>query len=115
MAESYIPISEKNKKVILNFIGMCRMNGLEMAEEPSFTFKENRENIGRVMFDIFFSNNGITESSWNMTVKVDSSVRFHDDVPSQPGETYCYLDSYRIDKDSLEMEHKSSKFNVFAF
>ena len=38
-------------------------------------------------------------------VKVDTSVRVHDDfLPAQPGETYCYLDSYRIDKDSLEMK-----------
>ena len=36
-------LSEKNKKVILNFIGMCRMNGLEMAEEPSFTFKKTEK------------------------------------------------------------------------
>ena len=58
---------------------------------------------------------GITEPSWNMTVKVDSDVRFHDSAASKAGETYCYLDSYRIEKDSLEFKTKTSKFNVFSF
>ena len=87
MGKTYIPITEANKKNILNFIGMCRMNGLE----------------------------GMAEPSWNMTVKVDSDVRFHDSAASKAGETYCYLDSYRIEKDSLEFKTKTSKFNVFSF
>ena len=43
MGKTYIPITEANKKNILNFIGMCRMNGLEGMAEPSFSFKDNRE------------------------------------------------------------------------
>lgn len=99
MGKTYIPITEANKKNILNFIGMCRMNGLEGMAEPSFSFKDNREEIGTVIFDVFYSCRGITEPSWNMTVKVDSDVRFHDSAASKAGETYCYLDSYRIEKD----------------
>ena len=45
MGKTYIPITEANKKNILNFIGMCRMNGLEGMAEPSFSFKDNREEI----------------------------------------------------------------------
>ena len=104
MGKRYIPITEANKKNILNFIGMCRMNGLEGMAEPSFSFKDIRDNC-----------RGITEPSWNMTVKVDSDVRFHDSAASKAGETYCYLDSYRIEKDSLEFKTKTSKFNVFSF
>lgn len=115
MAKTYIPIGEKNKKFILNFIGMCRMSGIEQGGEPSFTFKDTREGVGTVIFDVFFRNNGIEAASWNMTVKLDTSVRIHDDTPAKPGETYCYLDSYRIDQGSLELKHKTSKFNVFAF
>ncbi len=37
--KTYIPITEANKKNILNFIGMCRMNGLEGMAEPSFLFQ----------------------------------------------------------------------------
>jgi len=59
-------------------IGMCRMNGLEGMAEPSFSFKDIREDIGTVIFDVFYNCRGITEPSWNMTVKVDSDVRFHD-------------------------------------
>ena len=115
MGKTYIPITEANKKNILNFIGMCRMNGLEGMAEPSFSFKDIREDIGTVIFDVFYSCRGITEPSWNMTVKVDSDVRFHDSAASKAGETYCYLDSYRIEKDSLEFKTKTSKFNVFSF
>lgn len=39
MGKTYIPITEANKKNILNFIGMCRMNGLEGMAEPSFLSK----------------------------------------------------------------------------
>lgn len=78
MGKTYIPITEANKKNILNFIGMCRMNGLEGMAEPSFSFKDIREDIGTVIFDVFYNCRGITEPSWNMTVKVDSDVRFHD-------------------------------------
>ena len=102
MGKTYIPITEANKKNILNFIGMCRMNGLEGMAEPSFSFKDIREDIGTVIFDVFYNCRGLTEPSWNMTVKVDSDVRFHDSAASKAGETYCYLDSYRIEKDSLE-------------
>ena len=112
MGKTYIPITEANKKNILNFIGMCRMNGLEGMAEPSFSFKDIREDIGTVIFDVFYNCRGITEPSWNMTVKVDSDVRFHDSAASKAGETYCYLDSYRIEKDSLEFKTKTSKFNV---
>lgn len=115
MGKTYIPLSEQNKKTILNFIGMCRMSGLEKTGEPSFSFKENREDIGKVIFDLFYSNNGIAESCWSMTVRVDTSVRFHDKEQAKPGETYCYLDSYKIEEDSLELKHKTSKFNVFSF
>ena len=55
MGKTYIPITEANKKNILNFIGMCRMNGLEGMAEPSFSFKDNREEIGTVIFDVFYS------------------------------------------------------------
>lgn len=115
MGKTYIPITEKNKKAILNFIGMCRMSGLEGEGEPSFTFKDPREEIGTVMFDLFYRKNNVVEPCWSMTVKVDSSKRFHDDEPEEPGATYCYLDSYNITKDSLEFKHKTSKFNVFSF
>ncbi|MDO4978235.1 MAG: hypothetical protein Q4E53_13365 [Eubacteriales bacterium] len=116
MAKTNIPLSDNNIKFIKNFIGMCRMNGLEGPATPSFTFKEYRENLdGNVIFDIYYQMNTITEPCWNMTVKIDTSVRFHDGVASKPGETYCYLDSYRIDHGSLELITKTSKFNVFAF
>ena len=115
MGKTYIPLTEQNKKVILNFIGLCRMNGLELSGEPSFSFKDHREGIGTVMFDLFFRNNGIDATSWNMTVKVDTPVRFHDNVAEKPGETYCYLDSYKVEQGSLELQHKTSKFNVFSF
>lgn len=115
MAETYIPIGENNKKAILNFIGMCRMNGLEENGEPSFTFKDPREGIGIVMFDLFYRSTNVLEPCWSMTVKVDSQKRFHDNEPEEEGATYCYLDSYKISKDSLELEHKTSKFNVFSW
>ncbi len=116
MANTNIPLSENNIKFIKNFIGMCRMNGLEGPATPSFSFKEYRKEYdSNVIFDIYYQQNTITEPCWNMTVKVDTSVRFHDGVEAKPGETYCYLDSYRIDKGSLELITKTSKFNVFSF
>ena len=115
MAETYIPIGEKNKKAILNFIGMCRMNGLEENGEPSFTFKDPREGIGVVMFDLFYRSTNVLEPCWSMTVKVDSQKRFHDNEPEEEGATYCYLDSYKIAKDSLDLQHKTSKFIVFSW
>lgn len=115
MGKAYITISEENKKCILNFIGMCRMNGIEEKGEPSFSFKDKREGLGTVIFDIFFRNDGIQEACWNMTVRVDTEQRIHDDVKAKPGETYCYLDSYKVAQGSLELQHKASKFNVFAF
>ncbi len=115
MAKSYIPLTEANLKVIKNFIGMCRMNGLENASEPNLTFKEEREGIGRITFDLFYRANGVTEACWNMTVKSDSEFRFHDDVPAKKGDIHCYLDSYKIETGSLDLIHKTSKFNIFAF
>lgn len=114
MGKTYIPITEENKKCIRNFIGMCRLNGLEGPAEPSFSFKDTRD-IGKVTFDIFFSCNGIVEPCWSMTVRVDSEQRFHDNVPAKSGETYCYLDSYYIEKGSLDFKTKTSKFNIFSF
>ncbi|MCD8019376.1 MAG: hypothetical protein LUF92_07270 [Clostridiales bacterium] len=116
MASTYITITENNKKVINNIIGICRMNGMEKnGADPSFTFKDVREDIGEVMFDLFYREKGMEQPCWSMTVKVDSSIRFHDDKPTVPGEIYCYLDSYKIEKGSLELKHKTSKFNVFSF
>ena len=95
---------------------MCRMNGMEGAATPSFTFKDYREEYdGDVIFDIYFQQNTITEPCWNMTVKIDTPVRFHDGQPSKAGDTYSYLDSYRIDKGSLDLIVKTSKFNIFSF
>ena len=115
MGKTYIPITEANKKNILNFIGMCRMNGLEGMAEPSFSFKDIREDIGTVIFDVFYNCRGITEPSWNMTVKVDSDVRFHDSAASKAGETYCYLDSYRIEKIVLNSRQKHQNLTYFLF
>lgn len=115
MGKMNIPLTEKNIKCIKNFIGLCRMSGLEGPSTPSFTFKDFRDDIGTVIFDIYYQQNTITEPCWNMTVKVDTNVRFHDGVASKPGETYCYLDSYRINHGSLDLESKTSKFNVFSF
>ncbi len=115
MGKTYIPIGDENKKAILNFIGMCRMNGLESKGSPSFTFKDPREGIGIVMFDLFYSNSGMEEPCWNLTVKVDSQVRFHDNVPTEEGGTYCYTDSYKIKNDTLDLVHKNSRFNVFSY
>ena len=115
MAKTYIPINEINKKFILNFIGLCRMSGVEQTGEPSFTFKDVREGIGTVIFDVFYRYNGIQEACWNMTVRVDTQVRLDSDAPAKKGETYCYLDSYKIEKGSLELTHKTSKFNIFSF
>ena len=109
MGKTYIPITEANKKNILNFIGMCRMNGLEGMAEPSFSFKDNREEIGTVIFDVFYSCRGITEPSWNMTVKVDSDVRFHDSAASKAGETYCYFRFLQNRKRYLEFKTKNIK------
>lgn len=90
------------------------MNGLE-GGRTIILFQRYQRRHGTVIFDVFYNCRGITEPSWNMTVKVDSDVRFHDSAASKAGETYCYLDSYRIEKDSLEFKTKTSKFNVFSF
>ncbi|MBQ9156605.1 MAG: hypothetical protein IJ137_07485 [Eubacterium sp.] len=115
MSKPYIKLTEQNKKIILNFIGMCRMNGIELSGKPSMTFNDVREDIGPVKFDLFFRNDGVTEACWSMTVKADTDVRFHDDIPAKKGDIYCYLDSYRIETGSLELKPVTSKFNVFAF
>ena len=115
MSKPYIKLTEKNKKVILNFIGMCRMNGIELEGRPSMTFNDNREDIGPVKFDLFFRNDGIDKPCWSMTVKADTEVRFHDDVPAKKGDIHCYLDSYRVEEGSLELKPVSSKFNIFSF
>lgn len=115
MSDRYIPITDNNLKVIKNFIGLCRMNGLEGPGEPNFTFKENREGIGNIIFDLFFRNNGVSEACWCMTVKTDTPIRFHDNVPAKKGDIHCYLDSYTIAAGSLELTHKTSKFNIFSF
>ena len=49
-----------------------------------------------VIFDVFYRDNGIQEACWNMTVRVDTQVRLDSDAPAKKGETYCYLDSYKI-------------------
>lgn len=104
MSTPYIKLSEQNKKIILNFIGLCRMNGIEMEGKPSMTFNDVREDIGPVKFDLFFRNDGVDKPSWSMTVKADTGVRFHDNVPAKKGDIYCYLDSYRIEEGSLEIK-----------
>lgn len=115
MNTPYIKLTEQNKKVILNFIGMCRMNGIEQSGKPSMTFNDVREDIGPVKFDLFFRNDGIDKPCWSMTVKADTDKRFHDNVPAKKGDIYCYLDSYRVEEGSLEIKAVTSKFNVFAF
>lgn len=116
MAKTFIPIMENDLKCIKNFIGMCRFNGLEGAAIPTFTFREYREEYdSNVIFDIYFEQSPVEEPSWKMTVKVETSNRFHDSVGSKPGESYSYLDKYRIDKDTLDLEVLSSRFNVFSF
>lgn len=115
MAKALIPITEQNEKNIKNFIGMCRLNKLEMSGEPSFTFNDHREGVGVIKFDIYFVNNGIVDPCWNLTVRTDTEIRFHDDVPSKNGEMYCYIDAYRVEQGSLDFIHKDSKFSVFAY
>lgn len=115
MAETYIPLTESNKKLILNFIGMCRLNGIELTGEPSMSFKERRENVGKIIFDLFFRKDQTQEPCWSMTVRVDTDIRFHDEIAGKPGEMYCYLDSYKIEQGSLELQPVASKFNVFRF
>ena len=43
MAKAYIELTEANIKAIKNFIGMCRMNGMENSADPTFTFKDQRD------------------------------------------------------------------------
>ena len=93
---------------------MCRMNGLEGMAEPSFSFKDIREDIGTVIFDVFYNCRGITEPSWNMTVKVDSDVRFHDSA-ARSRRNLLLFRFLQNRKDSLEFKTKTSKFNVFSF
>ena len=116
MAETFIPIRENNLKCIRNFIGLCRMNGLEGDAVPTFTFKEYREEYDSVVvFDIYYDSNPFEEPSWKMTVKVETNKRFHDGVASKPNESYTYLDKYRIEKGKLDLESLTSRFNVFSF
>ncbi len=116
MGKTYIPISDNNLKIIKNFIGLCRMNGLEGPAVPTFTFREFRpEYESDVIFDLYFEQSPVEEPCWKMTVKVQTGNRFHDGIASKPGETYSYLDKYRIEKAKLDLDVMSSRFNVFAF
>ena len=111
MSKAYIPLTEENKKAILNFIGMCRMNGLEGPAGPSFNYKDIREGFGTVSIDLYYDSRGVTEQCWKITVRTDTEERFHDDEPSKKGETYCYRDAYTIDTGSLDIKLKSSNLN----
>ncbi len=115
MAKAYIKITEANEKAIKNFIGMCRMNGLENDADPTFTFKDHREGLGVVSFDLYFDSKSISEVAWKMTVKIDTSVRFHDQEKSEPGALNCYRDFYKIKEGSLDLELLKSNFSVFAY
>ncbi len=115
MAKPLIPLTEANMKAIKNFIGMCRMNGLEGPAEPSFNFKDSREDIGLVIIDLYFDARGISETLWKITVRADTDVRFHDDVPAEEGQHFNYRDMYHVKTDSLELIHKNSDFKVFSW
>ena len=114
MAKAYIKLTEANLKAIRNFIGMCRMNGMENSADPTFTFKDQRD-IGTVSFDLYFDSKSTSEVAWKMTVKVDTSVRFHDNEKSEPGALNCYRDFYKIKEGSLELELLKANFSVFAY
>ena len=86
MAKAYIELTEANIKAIKNFIGMCRMNGMENSADPTFTFKDQRD-IGTVSFDL----------------------------KSEPGALNCYRDFYKIKEGSLELELLKANFSVFAY
>ena len=111
----YIDLSDTNLKVLKNFIGMCRMNGLEGSAVPAFNFKDIRENLGTVSFDIYYDFRGISEPCWKLTVKVDTDQRLHDDKPAHDGDQYSYVDNYVIKAGSLELEYNNSRFNVFSY
>ena len=115
MAKEYIPLSEDNIKVIKNFIGMCRMNGLEGSAAPSFNYKDIREGLGTVNLDLYYDFRGITTPCWKMTVKVDTDQRIHDDKPGSEGAQYSYVDTYVVDQGDLEIKYKNSRFNEFSF
>ena len=111
----YLDLSDTNVKVLKNFIGMCRMNGLEGTAAPAFNSKDIREDLGTVSFDIYYDFRGITEPCWKLTVKVDTDKRLHDDKPAQAGDQYSYVDNYVVQSGSLELEYKNSRFNVFSY
>jgi len=115
MAKPYIPLSDANTKVIKNFIGMCRMNGLEGPAAPAFNFKENREGVGIVHFDMYYDFNGITEPLWKIIVKVDTDLNLVDGNKLGQGSQGSYLDSYIINAGSLDLEFKNSRFNEFKW
>ena len=115
MAKAYIELTESNLKAIKNFIGMCRMNGMENNADPAFTFKDPREGLGTVSFDLYFDSKSISEVAWKMTVKLDTSVRFHDQEKPEPGAINCYRDFYKIKEGSLDLELLNAKFTVFSY
>ena len=115
MGKTFIKLTEAYKKAILNFIAMCRMNGLEGPAEPSFTHKEEREGLGEIYFDLYYRARGVVTPAFYLTVKVDTKNRFHDDEPAKKGETYSYIDTYMIDPKTLEFVVRNSKFSVFKF
>lgn len=115
MGKAYIPLSEANKKAILNFIAMCKMNGLEGEASPTFNFKDIREDLGTVILDLYYDFRGIDVPCWKITIKTDTECRIHDDQPAVEGETYSYVDTYQIAQGSTEFEYQKSRFSVFAF
>ena len=111
----YITLSESNIKVIKNFIGMCRMNDLEGTAAPAFNFKDVRDDLGTVSFDLYYDFRGIEEPCWKITVKVDTDKRLMDDQPGKEGDQYSYVDNYTIASGTLDLQYKNSRFNVFAW
>ena len=115
MSKVYIELSDSNVKAVKNFIGMCRMNGLEGSAAPAFNFKDEREGLGTVSFDLYYDFRSFDNPCWKMTVKVDTEVKLDPKSPGTDGDQYSYLDNYAIKKDSLDLEYKNSRFNVFSY
>ncbi len=113
--KTYIEITDANKKALTNFIGLCRMNGLEGPAEPSFTHKDNRPDLGEVYFDMYYRYHGVEKPAFYLTVKVDTRNRFHDNEPAKKGAMYSYIDTYFVDPDTMEFVVRNSKFTTFNF